>query len=102
MSSLDFKRCRSCHTVGTWQPSQARSFIETRVLTLFGISPFRCGTCRRRIMVFGNRRHMSSHRGVSHDSAPVASIPPQEDEDFQRLIAELRRSEKTLEENNSP
>ncbi len=108
MSSLELKQCPSCQSIGNWRRSRLQGFVEKKILANLGFSPFRCETCGHRVIIVGDVRTVPSHRHngnprdtVPSHSAPSASAPPQEDEDFLQLITELKRSEKELEGDES-
>ncbi len=108
MSSLEFRRCPSCHTIGAWQGSRAQGFVERRVLTYLGFSAWRCTKCRQRIVAFGDQRQMPNpvatknrRARVQSTNASASRVSPQDDRDFRNLIAKLKRSEEELEGDDS-
>ncbi len=101
MNSLEYKQCPACKTVGNWRPSHARGLIEQKLFPLLRCNPYRCTICRRRAVVFGDRQPMpGSETKIPGGREPSRGASParQDDEEFRQLIAELRRSEESMEQ----
>ncbi len=77
--------------------SDAKGFVEVRILPLLKLAPFLCSACGRRSYHHDSRPNVGKVPGPPEQMAPVTFLTSEDGVSFQQLISNLRDAERRLD-----
>ncbi len=87
-------RCPECKQNSVLQRSRAKGFWEQKILLRIGLKPFRCSACGCRITSFNDSAVSNIERSQAMN--PSRGRLPADDQAFQAMILEIRRTEEQM------
>jgi hypothetical protein len=86
--------CPKCAN-GAIELSDAKGFVEKRILPLFRLAPFHCPSCGRR--VYRSPLVPALPTDADYLASPAAFLKSEDGLTFQQLIEDLREAERRIE-----